>query len=116
MAFSGVTSVKFTAAPERIKQRKGEGERLSLALVSTAAENRKHTPVHPKVPLRPDGLNKAIGPETQQGALMSERLCRRCREVRDGEALHAGVKARSILLVLQPSLGQVDGKHAGHPD
>lgn len=47
---------------------------------------------------------------------MSERLCRRCRKVRDGEALHAGVKARSILLVLQASLGQVDGKHAGHPD
>lgn len=33
-----------------------------------------------------------------------------------GEHVHAGVKARSILLVLQASLGQVDGKHAGHPD
>lgn len=51
MAFSGVTSVKFTAAPERIKQRRGECERLSLALVSTAARNRKRTPVHPKVPI-----------------------------------------------------------------
>lgn len=33
-----------------------------------------------------------------------------------GGHVHAGVKARSILLVLQASLGQVDGKHAGHPD
>lgn len=36
--------------------------------------------------------------------------------IRHGEHVHAGVKARSILLVLQASLGQVDGKHAGHPD
>lgn len=30
--------------------------------------------------------------------------------------IHAGVKARSILLVLQTSLGQVNGKHTGHSD
>lgn len=28
--------------------------------------------------------------------------------------IHAGVKARSILLVLQASLGQVNGKHTGY--
>lgn len=28
--------------------------------------------------------------------------------------IHAGVKARSILLVLQAGLGQVNGKHTGH--
>lgn len=35
-----------------------------------------------------------------------------CAEV-DRSRLHAGVKARSILLVLQASLGQVNGKHTG---
>lgn len=38
MAFSGVTSVKFTAAPERIKQRRGESERLTPTLVCTAGQ------------------------------------------------------------------------------
>lgn len=37
-------------------------------------------------------------------------------KIKQGGHVHAGVKARSILLVLQASLGQVDGKHAGHPD
>lgn len=35
-----------------------------------------------------------------------------CAEV-DRSHLHAGVKARSILLVLQASLGQINGKHTG---
>lgn len=32
------------------------------------------------------------------------------------KVIHASVKARSILLVLEPSLGQVNGKHTGHSD
>lgn len=53
MAFSGVTSVRFTAAPERMKQRRGESERLTGAPVGTAAvgSDWKPTPVHPKIPL-----------------------------------------------------------------
>lgn len=35
---------------------------------------------------------------------------------KEKKVIHARVKARSILLVLEPSLGQVNGKHTGHSD
>lgn len=82
--------------------------------------NPKRTSVHPKIALRPDGLNKAVWPGTHAkttwsgaGWLQPELNGRGQRSRVECYALHAGVESRSILLVLQPSLGQVDGKHAG---
>ena len=94
---------------------------------------RKHTSVHPKISLWANSLDKAIRPAMQRGQIISwARLSLAISPARWkqtwlitlhalGDAArvnppyaHAGVKAGSILLVLEAGLCQVNGEHTCH--
>ncbi len=118
MAFSGVTRVKFTAAPERKTNIHSQWHHSQISSLLTI--NLINVPLYmPKYPsdrmvlIRQSDLQSTVHASSTSE---SNDLNLLHESNRLFERSHVSIEARSILLVLKAGFGQIDGKHAGNTD